>query len=93
MSEIAKIGERYAQVYINHEGKIATIQLCDKCYEVLTNIEIDRIAFHEVWEVMLVKLSEYALYTFADDVVADAVHRIIITMENTIFVKERVRND
>jgi len=48
-------------------------------------IEIDKIAFHEVCELLLAELRTSAMGTFADDVVSAEDHRIIRRLENAVF--------
>ena len=46
---------------------------------------IDRVAFHEVFELLLINLRQLAEAIFSRNVVDKAIHNIIRIMENTVF--------
>lgn len=53
--------------------------------------KVRRTAFHEVFELLLGELSFLASARYADDVVDEATHRVVRTMENALFDYEQLQ--
>ena len=66
------------------EHHACTINLNTDTDEKLTNLEIDRTALHETWEVILSDFRSMAEATFSQDVVDEAIHDIIRRVENVV---------
>jgi hypothetical protein len=82
------IGEdRLAQVYIDSEGRLATISIAETWSMFPSELELDRTAFHECFEILLNVLSSLCCKAEKDKI-EEAEHVIIRTMENLVI--ERV---
>ena len=68
----------------DHEHKNCTISLNTDTDEAIKNLELDRTALHETWEVILSKLRDMAETTYSHDAVDEAIHDVIRRVENVV---------
>ncbi len=72
-------------------GKIATISLSVDWpgYKIISNEELDKVAFHEILELLLSRLSSMCrgYVAYHESAVDEEIHVIIRTLENTLFEK------
>jgi len=77
-----------AQLLVDQKGRLSTIYLAEEWEkDAVTDLLIKKMAFHEVCELFLYDIGIMLGCFFAPGVVEEEIHKIIRTLENTLFLK------
>ena len=74
-----------ADIGIDLVGKICTIRLNSEWTSPVTKVQLDRVAFHEILELLLADLAFYAYISASRGLVEEVTHKIIRSLENYVF--------
>lgn len=78
-----------ADCYYDIPGKVVTLGLSTTWDYIPKKNEIKKCAFHEVCELMLCQLQNFATAFYKTSIVEEQAHYVIRTLENTIFKEKR----
>ncbi|KKN41197.1 hypothetical protein LCGC14_0725880 [marine sediment metagenome] len=77
-----------AQLLVDQKSRLATVYLAEEWEsDVVTELLIKKTAFHEMCELFLYDVTIMLSCFFASGVVEEEIHKIIRTLENTLFLK------
>lgn len=91
--EYAPGADHLARFEIDHVNRQVKVTLNEHFLGEADLEELDKCAFHEVYEIMLAPLSRMAHRVMADNQVYEAVHRIVKIAENQLYplVRDKIK--
>lgn len=78
-----------ADCVVDMSGRICVLGLAIPFQNIPIQYEIKKCAFHEVCEILLCPLDNYAKFGYGSQLVEEKTHDIIRRLENTIFKEHR----